>query len=80
MKAVVRDVHPINGRVVISAPGKRVPFAYVVKCAGGCGADMYVPIEYRLPDDSTVPGDPDEPRWCIACGAKKFLNLDLDEE
>jgi hypothetical protein len=66
MAMVVRDL--LDGRAVISKPGTRAPFAYEVKCAGGCGRDMWIPIEYRLPDGSTVPGDPNEPRRCVVCG------------
>lgn len=68
MAMVVREIDETTGRVVLSAPGPRRPYAYVVKCDGGCGRDMSVPITYRLPDGTEMKGDPDEKRRCVSCG------------
>lgn len=77
-KSQIREeIEPVTGRRILTAPGPRVPYAYVVKCAGGCGADMLVPITYRDPDGTVHEGDPDEPKWCMPCGARKFMGVDI---
>jgi hypothetical protein len=77
-KSQVREERDaMTGQRFLTAPGPHVPFAWVVKCEGGCGADMLIPMRTRDPDGTEHVGDPNAKRWCLPCGSRELWGRDI---